>query len=413
MTGAQSLVRSLEAVGADVVFGIPGGAILPAYDPLFDSTKVRHILVRHEQGAGHAAEGYAQATGRVGVCMATSGPGRHQPGHADRGRLHGLGADRGHHRPGRPAVHRHRRVPGGRHLRHHAADHQAQLPGAATPRTSRGRSPRRSTSPRPAVPGRCSSTCPRTCCRSRRTFTWPPKLDLPGYRPVTRPHGKQIREAAELIAAARRPVLYVGGGVLKARATQELRQLAELDRHPGRHDADGARRVPRQPPPAPRHAGHARLGRGGARRCRRPTCSIALGARFDDRVTGKLSTFAPDATVIHADIDPAEIGKNRDADVPIVGDVREVLLELIPALEAEFAAGHRTDLTGWWRQLDSWRDDLPAGLRRADRRHARAAVRHRAARQDRRPGHDLRRRRRPAPDVGGAVHQATRTRTPG
>ena len=413
MTGAQSLVRSLEAVGADVVFGIPGGAILPAYDPLYDSTKVRHILVRHEQGAGHAAEGYAQATGRVGVCMATSGPGRDQPGHPDRRRLHGLGADRRDHRAGRPAVDRHRRLPGGRHLRHHDADHQAQLPGAASGGHPARRSPRRSTSPRPAGPGRCSSTCPRTCCRSRRRFAWPPQIDLPGYRPVTRPHGKQIREAAQLIAAARRPVLYVGGGVLKARATARAAPARRADRHPGRHDADGARRVPRQPPPAPRHARHARLGRGGdgaaegrpADRARRPLRRPGHRQAVD--------TFAPGAAVIHADIDPAEIGKNRAADVPIVGDVREVLLELIPALEAEFAAGHRADLTGWWRQLDQ--------LARARTRSAttsRPTARSRRSTSSSGWARSPARRRSTPPAsastrCGPRSSSATRTRTPG
>ena len=205
VTGAQSLVLSLEAMDVDTVFGIPGGAILPAYDPLLDSVKVRHILVRHEQGAGHAAEGYAAATGRVGVCMATSGPGRHQPRHPDRRRPHGLGPDGRDHRPGRSSVDRHRRLPGGRHPRHHDADHQAQLPRHRRRRHPARRSPRRSTSPRPAAPARCSSTSPRTRCRRRTTFSWPPSIDLPGYRPVTRPHGKQIREAARLIAEARAP----------------------------------------------------------------------------------------------------------------------------------------------------------------------------------------------------------------
>ena len=201
VTGAQALVRSLEEVGADVVFGIPGGAILPAYDPLYDSTKVRHILVRHEQGAGHAAEGYAQATGKVGVCMATSGPGATNlvtpiaDAYMDSVPIVAITGQVG------AADDRHGRLPGSRHLRHHAADHEAQLPGAATRTTSRGRSPRRSTSPRPAGPGPVLVDMPEgRAAGSRRTFSWPPTLDLPGYRPVTRPHGKQIREAARLIA---------------------------------------------------------------------------------------------------------------------------------------------------------------------------------------------------------------------
>ena len=207
VTGAQSIVRSLEEAGVEVVFGIPGGAILPTYDPLMDSTRVRHILVRHEQGGGHAAAGYAAATGRVGVCMATSRPGRDQPRHRHRRRPHGLGAAGRDHRSGRRVDDRHGRVPGGRHRRHHAADHQAQLPRHRPGRHPARRSPRRSTSPRPAVPAPCSSTSPSPRCRrappsrGRRTST------LPGYHPVTKPHAKQIREAARLLATSRRPVL--------------------------------------------------------------------------------------------------------------------------------------------------------------------------------------------------------------
>ena len=178
VTGAQSLIRSLEAAGTDDIFGIPGGAILPAYDPLMDST-IRHILVRHEQGAGHAAQGYAAATGRVGVCMATSRSGRDQPGHADRRRPHGLGPDRRRHRPGRRRVDRHRRLPGGRHPRHHDADHQAQLPGHRPRRDPAHRSPRRSTSPRPAAPARCSSTSRSPRCRRRRRSPGRPSCTCP------------------------------------------------------------------------------------------------------------------------------------------------------------------------------------------------------------------------------------------
>ena len=227
MSGAQSLVRSLQRAGAEVVFGIPGGAILPAYDPLFDADGLRHILVRHEQGAGHAATGYAQGDRPGRRLHRDLGSGRHQPGHADRRRVHGLGADRGHHRPGRPRDDRHRRLPGGRHLRHHDADHQAQLPGAGRRRHSAG--------DRRGVPHRGDRTArpvlvdiPKDVLVEETDFVWPTQLDLPGYRPTTKPHGKQVREAAKLIVAAERPVLYVGGGVLKAHAAAELRLLADL-----------------------------------------------------------------------------------------------------------------------------------------------------------------------------------------
>jgi acetolactate synthase-1/2/3 large subunit len=359
VTGAQSLVLSLEAVGADVVFGIPGGAILPAYDPLYDSTKVRHILVRHEQGAGHAAEGYAQASGRVGVCMATSGPGATNlvtpiadaymdsvPMVAITGQVSRpmIGTD---------------------------AFQEADISGITLPITKHNFLVQRPEDiPRTIAeafhlaatgrPGPVLVDLPKDILQNQTVFEWPPKIDLPGYRPVTRPHGKQIREAAKLIASARRPVLYVGGGVLKARATRELRQLAELTGIPVVTTlmARGA-----FPDSHKQHLGmpgmHGSVSAVTA--LQKSDLLIALGTRFDDRVTGQLGSFAPGAAIIHADIDPAEIGKNRAADVPIVGDVREVLLELNPAIEAEFATGHRADLTGWWRQLDQWRTTYPLG----------------------------------------------------
>jgi acetolactate synthase-1/2/3 large subunit len=199
---------------------------------------------------------------------------------------------------------------------------------------------------------------PKDVLQDRTMFSWPPRIDLPGYRPVTRPHGKQVREAAKLISAARRPVLYVGGGVLKARATAELRQLAELTGIPIVTTLMARGSFPDS------HRQH--LGMPGMHgsvaavtALQKSDLLIALGTRFDDRVTGRLDTFAPGAAVIHADIDPAEIGKNRIADVPIVGDAREVLAELIPAVRAEFDAGNRADLTGWWQQLDAWRETYP------------------------------------------------------
>jgi acetolactate synthase-1/2/3 large subunit len=359
ITGAQALVRSLEEVGADVVFGIPGGAILPAYDPLYDSTKVRHILVRHEQGGGHAAEGYAQATGRVGVCMATSGPGATNlvtpiadaymdsvPMVAITGQvaLPMIGTD---------------------------AFQEADIAGITLPITKHNflvqsveELPRTIAEAfhlaSTGRPGPVLVDLPKDVLQATGEFNWPPTIDLPGYRPVTRPHGKQIREAAKLIVAAHRPVLYVGGGVLKGRATAELRKIAELTGIPVVTTlmARGA-----FPDTHPQHLGmpgmHGTVAAVTA--LQKSDLLIALGTRFDDRVTGKLSTFAPGAAIVHADIDPAEIGKNREADVPIVGDVREVLLELFPAIEAEYAAGNRADLTGWWKQLDTWRETYPLG----------------------------------------------------
>ncbi len=359
ITGAQALVRSLEEVGADVVFGIPGGAILPAYDPLYDSTRVRHILVRHEQGAGHAAEGYAQATGKVGVCMATSGPGATNlvtpiaDAYMDSVPMVAITGQVGRAFIGTDAFQEADisgiTLPITKHnFLVQSADDVASAIAAAFHLASTGR------------PGPVLVDVPKDVLQDRTEFAWPPRIDLPGYRPVTRPHGKQVREAAKLISAARRPVLYVGGGVLKARATAELRQLAELTGIPIVTTLMARGSFPDS------HRQH--LGMPGMHgsvaavtALQKSDLLIALGTRFDDRVTGRLDTFAPGAAVIHADIDPAEIGKNRIADVPIVGDAREVLAELIPAVRAEFDAGNRADLTGWWQQLDAWRETYPLG----------------------------------------------------
>jgi acetolactate synthase I/II/III large subunit len=359
VTGAQALVRSLEQVGADVVFGIPGGAILPAYDPLFDSTKVRHVLVRHEQGAGHAAEGYAQASGKVGVCMATSGPGATN--------LVTPIADA--QMDSVPIVAITGQV--GRAMIGTDAFQEADISGITLPITKHNFLVQDAALIPQAIaeafhiastgrPGPVLVDLPKDVLQAQTVFTWPPRMDLPGYKPVTRPHNKQIREAARLIAQSRRPVLYIGGGVIKARATHELLVVAELTGIPVVTTlmARGA-----FPDSHRQHLGmpgmHGTVAAVTA--LQKADLLITLGARFDDRVTGRLDSFAPNAKIIHADIDPAEIGKNREADVPIVGDVREVLRELAPALQAEFEAGQRADLTGWWRQVDGWRETYPLG----------------------------------------------------
>jgi acetolactate synthase-1/2/3 large subunit len=358
ITGAQSLVRSLEAVGVEVVFGIPGGAILPAYDPLFDS-RVRHVLVRHEQGAGHAATGYAQATGRVGVCIATSGPGATNlvtpladaymdsvPMVAITGQVPSaaIGTDAFQEADIRGIT-----MPVTKH--NFLVTDPAAIPqriAEAFHLAATGR------------PGPVLVDIPKDVLQATTDFAWPPRLDLPGYKPTTRPHGKQVREAAALIAGARRPVLYVGGGVLKARATEELAELAALTGAPVVTTlmARGA-----FPDSSAQHLGmpgmHGTVAAVTA--LQKADVLIALGARFDDRVTGQLATFAPGALVVHADIDPAEIGKNRRADVPIVGDARETIAELVTALRAEHEAGRTPDLAAWWEQLDDWRTRYPLG----------------------------------------------------
>src|SRR6516225_8544931 len=363
-TGAQALVYALERVGADVVFGIPGGAVLPAYDPLLDSKVIRHVLVRHEQGAGHAATGYAQATGRTGVCMATSGPGATNlvtpladaymdsvPVVAITGQVSTnlIGTD-GFQEADISGI----TLPITKHnfLVTKPQD-IARTIGEAFHLASTGR------------PGPVLVDVAKDAMQATTEFTWPVPFDLPGYHPVTRPHSRQVREAARMITDAKRPVLYVGGGVLKAQASDELRQLAELTGAPVVTTlmARGA-----FPDSHPLHLGmpgmHGTVAAVGA--LQRADLIVALGARFDDRVTGKLASFAPDAKVVHADIDPAEISKNRTADVPIVGDCREVIADLVVAVQAEHAAGRRGDHTDWWAQLDQWRQKYPLGYDEPD-----------------------------------------------
>jgi acetolactate synthase-1/2/3 large subunit len=358
ISGAQSLVRALEAVGVEVIFGIPGGAILPAYDPLFDS-QVRHVLVRHEQGAGHAATGYAQATGRVGVCMATSGPGATNlvtpladaymdsvPIVAITGQVpsHAIGTDAFQEADIRGIT-----MPITKH--NFLVTDAAEIPQRIAEAFHLAASGR---------PGPVLVDISKDALQATTDFAWPPRMELPGYKPTTRPHGKQVREAAALISAAQRPVLYVGGGVLKAQATAELAELVELTGAPVVTTlmARGA-----FPDSHPHNLGmpgmHGNVTAVTA--LQKADLLVALGARFDDRVTGQLSSFAPGAKIVHADIDPAEIGKNRKADVPIVGDARETIRGLLDALRAEQAAGRRPDLREWWAQLDDWRSRYPLG----------------------------------------------------
>jgi acetolactate synthase-1/2/3 large subunit len=347
ITGAMSLVRSLERAGVTDMFGIPGGAILPAYDPLMDSKQVRHILVRHEQGAGHAAQGYALASGRVGVCMATSGPGATNlvtpiadaymdsvPMVAITGQVPSaaIGTDAFQEADIRGIT-----MPITKH--NYLVTDPNEIPRAIAEAFHIAGTGR---------PGPVLVDIAKDALQAMTTFDWPTNIDLPGYRPVTKPHNKQVREASKLILESRKPVLYVGGGVIKANGSKELFKLAELLNIPVVTTlmARGA-----FPDSHKLHMGmpgmHGTVAAVGA--LQKSDLLITLGARFDDRVTGKLSTFAPEAKVIHADIDPAEIGKNREADVPIVGDVREVMIDLIEALKQDLKTGAKP-------QFDEWRE---------------------------------------------------------
>ena len=358
MTGSQAIVRSLEELGVDDIFGLPGGAILPTYDPLMAS-KMNHVLVRHEQGAGHAAQGYAMVTGRVGVCIATSGPGA----------TNLVTAIMDAHMDSVPLVAITGQVSSG--VIGTDAFQEADIVGITMPITKHSFLV---TDPNdiPHVmaeafhlastgrPGPVLVDVAKDAQQGQMTFSWPPKIDLPGYRPVVRGHNKQVREAAKLIAAASKPVLYVGGGVVKAHAAAELRELAEVTGAPVGTTLK-ARGV--FPDSHPQHVGmpgmHGTVSAVTA--LQQSDLLITLGARFDDRVTGILKTFAPNAKVIHADIDPAEISKNRTADVPIVGSVKEIIPELTEAVRTQFTTAGKPDLASWWAFLNNLKETYPLG----------------------------------------------------
>jgi acetolactate synthase-1/2/3 large subunit len=339
------------------MFGIPGGAILPAYDPIFDS-KIRHILVRHEQGAGHAATGYAQVTGKPGVCIATSGPGATNlvtpiaDAHMDSvplvaitGQVPGpaIGTDAFQEADIRGIT-----MPVTKH--NYLVTDPYEIPRAISEAFYIANSGR---------PGPVLVDIAKDALQKMTTFNYPKHPELRGYRPETEPSTESIRDAAALIAQSKKPVFYIGGGVIKANAAKDLLRLVELVGAPVVTTlmARGA-----FPDSHRQHLGmpgmHGTVAAVTA--LQKADLLITLGARFDDRVTGKLSTFAVNAKIIHADIDPAEIGKNRYADVPIIGDLGPTIRALIPAVTAEFKK-NQPDLTTWWRQMDSLRSTYPLG----------------------------------------------------
>jgi len=357
MTGAQAIVRSLEELGADVVFGLPGGAVLPLYDPIYSSTKVRHVLVRHEQGAGHAATGYAQVSGKVGVCIATSGPGATNlvtpiaDANLDSVPMVAITGQVGHTLLGTDAFQeadiRGITLPVTKH--NFMVTDPNDIPAALAEAfyvASTGR------------PGAVLVDVPKDIQNAEMDFVWPPKINLPGYRPVTTPHARQIEEAVRLISQAKQPVFYIGGGVIKANAHKELKEFAEytgipvvttlmaLGSFPDSHEL---------------HMGmpgmHGTVPAVAA--MQRSDLLITIGARFDDRVTGDVASFAPDAKVIHADIDPAEIGKIRAVDVPIVGDAREVLSGLLSVYQNSGLAV--PSLSNWRDYLNDLKQRFPRG----------------------------------------------------
>ena len=359
MTGAQALVESLEHAGAEVVFGLPGGAILPTYDPLMDAKKLRHVLVRHEQGAGHAASGYAHATGKVGVCLATSGPGATNlitaiaDAQMDSIPLVAITGQVGSMFIGTDAFQEADIVGMTMPVTKHnfLVKDAAEIPKVikqAFHIASTGR------------PGAVLVDVTKDAQQDMMEFVWPETLDLPGYRPEPRPHGKQIREAVRLMLEAKRPVFLLGGGVLRGSATDEVRELVDASGIPFTTTlmARGA-----LPDSHPSHLGmpgmHGTVAAVSA--LQRADLLINIGARFDDRVTGRLDSFAPGAKIIHADIDPAEISKNLVADVPIVGQAGQIAKALTEELRARLAESDPRDYEGWWGTLDMLRENYPLG----------------------------------------------------
>ena len=363
LTGAQALIKSLEMEGVEVVFGLPGGCILPAYDPIIDSS-LRHILVRHEQGAGHMAEGYAHVTGRPGVAMVTSGPAATNlvtplcdafmdsiPMVAITGQVNtwAIGTD---------AFQECDTVGITRSVTKHnelvmTAEDIPRIVKEAFHIATTGR------------PGPVLIDVPKDCLTNTMEWYWPDAVDLPGYKPNTKGHPRMIREAARMIVASKRPVIYAGGGILKARAAEALRELAELcDIHVV------TTLMARGAFPDDHRLALGMPGRHGnytaVTSMQKADLLIALGSRFDDRVTGKVDTFAPDAKIIHVDVDPAELGKVRRPDVPIVGDCRLVIEELVTAVRDLLSGGESfPDRAGWKQTISGWQEKYPLAYEEA------------------------------------------------
>lgn len=357
LTGAQALIKSLEMQGVDVMFGLPGGAILPVYDPIIDSP-IRHILVRHEQGAGHMAEGYAQATGRPGVAMVTSGPAATNivtplaDAYMDSVPIVVITGQVATSAIGTDAFQEADITGISMSVTKHNwlvtdAKDIPQIVAEAFHVATTGR------------PGPVLIDFPKDVATSQMDWYWPESVDLPGYRPNLKGHTKMVGTAAKMILEAKRPVFYVGGGVLKAHASEALMNLVELTGIPVVTTLMARGAFPDDHPLCLGMPGmHGNYTAVTA--MQKSDLLIALGSRFDDRVTGKVSGFAPDAKIIHVDIDPAELGKVRRPDVPIVGDVRIVIEDIIKAITADSEMYQRKeDISQWIQTLKEWQEKYP------------------------------------------------------
>lgn len=346
MKGAQILIELLKHEGVEVIFGYPGGAVIDIYDVLFQTPEIRHILVRHEQGAAHAADGYARSTGKVGVCMATSGPGATNL-------VTGLATA---YMDSIPIVAITGQV--GTPLIGKDSFQEADITGITMPITKHNflvtRVEDLATIVREAFyiastgrPGPVVIDVPKDVQQKTTELVFPDKIKIPGYQPTYRGHVKQIALAASAIMSAARPLLYVGGGVITSGASEHLVELAEKADIPVVHTMMGKGAFPES-----HRLSLGMLGMHGTywanKAVMRCDLLIAVGARFDDRVTGKVDTFAPQAKIIHIDIDPAEIGKNVKADIPIVGDARMVLGELVKRVESK-------QHPHWWAEIEAFR----------------------------------------------------------
>ena len=354
MTGAQAIVRSLQEEGVEVVFGYPGGVVLPLFDALYEAEGIRVILTRHEQGATHAADAYARVTGKPGVVIVTSGPGAANtvtgianaymdsvPLVVITGQVatHVLGTDAFQETDITGIT-----IPITKH--NYLLDQAEEIPetmAEAFHIAGTGR------------PGPVLIDLPVDVSRQEIDFSYPERVNLPGYKPTVKGHAKQIHQAAALIAKARKPLLYAGGGVLSSDGARELKELAELMQLPVVTTLMGKGAFPED------H--HLFVGMPGMHGGKYTNYAITetdlllgVGVRFDDRVTGKLATFATKAKIVHIDIDPAEIGKNRSVDIPIVGDAKTVLASIVAELR-KMGAEPKTD--AWMRVIDDWRGRYP------------------------------------------------------
>jgi len=357
MTGAQALIKSLEKEGVEVMFGYPGGQIMPTYDVLLDSS-ILHILTRHEQGAAHAADGYARATGRVGVCMSTSGPGATNlvtgiaTANMDSIPLVAISGQVASHVIGTDAF------------------QEADTTGITLPVVKHNYLVTKPSDIASIVqdafliastgrPGAVLIDLPADVQRAVFDFKYPERrTSLPGYKPTTKGHPGQIKQAAKLIMTAKRPVIYAGGGVITAEASGVLREFAKLLGFPVTTTllAKGAF-------PETHRLSLGMLGMHGTSYANfvmmKTDLIVAVGARFDDRITGRLDTFAPHAKIIHIDIDPAEIGKNVPVTVPIVGDAKSVLKDLLALVKSKVEESGGQDLKEWHAQIRKWKKDYP------------------------------------------------------